>query len=234
MASNSEVTFGARLNNAQTLQTHVQSFTNYTSSSPELMPAALQALVDEARNHNTDVASNTQLYGTVVNTRKQLFQNGPGSLIKTLSPIGSEVRSAFGKTSKEAAYIKGMVDKIRGVKVSKAKKQPDEEFVSQSERSYGSMTQNFSNIITTLQNYGAKYSPSNKSIQLPALLTFLTSLSQANTDVTTAFGKFKVATGKRADTFKTLTDTCQRAKDAVKSQYLVSSTEYALVKGLKI
>lgn len=234
MASNSEVTYGARLSNAQTLQTNLQSFTNYTSSSPELMPAALQTLVDDARSHNTDVASNTQLYGTEVNTRKQLFQNAPNSLIKTLSPIGSEIRSVFGKTSKEAAYIKSMIDKIRGVKVSKAKKQPDEEFVSQSERSYGSMTQNFSDIITTLQNYGAKYSPSNKSIQLPALLTFLTNLSQANTAVTTTFGKFKVAIAQRADKFKTLTDSCQRAKDAVKSQYLVNSTEYALVKGLKI
>ena len=234
MASNSEVTFGARLNNAQTLQTHLQSFPAFTSTNPEVMPTALQTFIDGIITQNKDVASNAQKYSAAVNTRQMLFQKDPGSLVKIMSPIGSEIRTVFGKTSKEAKYISGMVEKIRGEKVKKNKKEPDEEFVSRSERSFGSMTSNFSDIITTLTNYGVKYQPANKSIQLPALSTFLTTLMQSNTGVTTAFGKLKIATDQRADMYKTLTDTCQRAKDAVKSQYEVKSSEYGLVKGLKI
>ena len=234
MASQSEVTFGARLNNAQTLQTHLQSFKDYTSSNKALLPAALQKLIDETRSQNADVAGETQTYSDAANKRQLLFKKDPKSLEKLMSPIGSEIRSVFGKDSKEAAYITGMINKIRGEKINKSKKEPNEEFVSQSERSFGSMTQNFADIITTLTKYGSNYSPANKSIQLAALTTFRDTLAQANTAVTTAFGKLKIAIDKRASTYTTLTDTCQRVKDAVKSQYQVNSSEYKLVKGLKI
>lgn len=234
MASKSEVTFGARLNNAQTLQTHLQSFKDYTSSNPALLPAALQTFIDDIRSQNESVAGETQAYSNAVNKRQQLFKKDSKSLEKIMSPIGSEIRSVFGKDSKEAAYITGIVNKIRGEKISRTKNEPDAEFVSQSERSFGSMTQNFSDMITTLTKYGNSYSPANKTIQVPALAAFRDALEQANNDVTTAFGKLKIATDKRAASYDTLTNTCQRVKDAVKSQYLVNSSEYALVKGLRI
>ena len=46
------------------------------------------------------------------------------------------------------------------------------------------MTQNFSDIITTLENYGANYNPANAAISIAGLKAKLTSLTAANPAVT--------------------------------------------------
>ena len=42
MASNSEVTFGSRLANAETLVTHLQSFKDYAAQTPDQSVANMQ------------------------------------------------------------------------------------------------------------------------------------------------------------------------------------------------
>ena len=127
-----------------------------------------------------------------------------------------------------------MITKIRGIKVKKAKKDPDAEFVSQSERGFGSMTQNFSDMITALSNFKAKYAPANADIVLAALQAKLTSLTAANIEVTATYGQLKLKRDQRSDLYQQLTDITQRIKDAVKGQYGLQSTEYKLIKGIKV
>ena len=127
-----------------------------------------------------------------------------------------------------------MIVKIRGVKVKKGTKEPNADFVSQIERSYGSMTQNFSDMITTLENYGAKYTPANTDIKIVTLKDKLTKLTVANNAVTSTYGQLKEKRYDRGSFYKDLTTITQRIKDAVKSQYGLKSTEYNLVKGLKV
>ena len=45
MASTSEVTFGSRLANAQTLVTHLQSFTTYVAQTPDQSVTNMQAVI---------------------------------------------------------------------------------------------------------------------------------------------------------------------------------------------
>lgn len=234
MASNSETTFGARLNNAQTLATHLQSFKAYVSQTPDQSIANVQALITGIKAQNTTTAGNKQDYSATVDLRQKLFNKNSDSLIKLLSPIGSAVRSAFGKTSKEAANTAALITKIRGIKVKKEPKDPTEETVSQSERSFGSITQTFADIIATLEKFGNNYNPANEQVKLPALLEKLAQLTVANTNVPLAYGKLKQARDERIELYNNLTDITQRIKEAVKSQYTVGSTEYALIKGLKI
>ncbi len=234
MASSSEVTFGSRLANAQTLATHLQSFTDYVAQTPDQSVANVQAVITNIKAQNTTTAGNKQDYSTAVDLRQKLYNKDSDSLLKLLSPIGSAVRSAFGKTSKEAANTAALITKIRGIKVKKEPKEPTEETVSQSERSFGSITQTFSDIIATLEKFGVNYNPANEKVKLPALADKMAQLTTANTNVPLAYGKLKQARNDRNELYKNLTDITQRIKEAVKSQYTLGSTEYALIKGLRI
>jgi hypothetical protein len=234
MASTSEVTIGAKVANAEKIATHLKAFVGYAPSDPTLAAASLDNLISSTKTKNTETAAATQDYSFAVDNRQKLFQKDPTSLIKVMSPIGAAIRSAYGKTSKEAKDIAAMVTKIRGIKVKKASTEPNAEFVSQSERSYGSMTQNFSDMITTLEKYGDLYRPANAAIRVDTLKEKLTNLNLANVAVTSSYGQLKEKRDDRLDLYKQLTAITQRIKDAVKSQYGLKSTEYNLIKGLKV
>jgi hypothetical protein len=234
MASNSEVTLGARVANAEKISTNLKAFTAYAPSDTALTVAELDTLIANAKTKNTETASAAHDYSAAVDTRQKLFQKDSDSLMKVMSPIGATVRSAFGKTSKEASDIATFILKIRGVRIHKSTKEPNAEFVSQSERSYGSMTQNFSDLITTLEKYGGKYAPANTDITLTTLQGKLKGLNESNVAVTATYGQLKERRDDRAELYKELTGTTQRIKDAVKSQYGLSSTEFKLVKGIKV
>ena len=234
MASTSEVTIGAKVANAEKLLTHLKSFVGFNPPTPELSGTELNTRIDKIKSQNIDAAGTAQTYSAAVDTRQKLFQKDSDSLIKILPSLGATVRSAFGKTSKEAADVASLITKIRGVKTKKPDKDATAEFVSQSERSFGSMTQNYSDLIVRLEKYGANYNPSNATIKLAALKDKLTKLTDANNKVTASYGAFKGARDTRLVLYKDLTAITQRIKDAVKSQYGLKSTEYALVKGLKV
>lgn len=234
MASNSEITFGARLANASTISTHLKSFTDYAPPKADQSAANLDAVVETIKTQNSSTAGNKQAYSGAVDKRQKLFTKDADSLVKIMSPLGAAVRSIFSKTSKEATDIAAMIIKIRGEKFKKGKAEPNADFVSQSEKSFGSMTQNFSDIIATLQKFGGTYKPANKSITIDSLVAKLALLTQANTDVAAAYGTLKQSTDNRVVLYKSLNDLTQGIKDAVKSQYGLSSTEYKLVKSLKV
>lgn len=233
MASNSEVTYGARLNNAKAVTTHLRSFTNYAPPKPDQTADSLEAVTTAARASNTQLAGNIQLYSQAVDNRQGLFKKDPDSLEKIMSPIAATVRSAYGKDSKDMADITRYVNKIRGEKPTKDKKDPTEDSVSQSAKSYGSMTENFSDMIATLQKL-PDYKPANKDLESAALTTKLAVLEQANEAVTAAFGFVKQERDDRNKLFDQLNALVQRIKSAVLAQYGLKSTEYALIKGLKV
>lgn len=234
MASNSEITFGARLNNASTISTHLKSFKDYAPPKPDQSAANLDVGINNIKTQNNSTAGNKQAYSAAVDRRQKLFTKDPDSLVKIMSPLGAAVRSIFSKTSKEATGIAAMIVKIRGEKFKRSKAEPDADFVSQSEKSFGSMTQNFSDIIATLQKFGDTYKPANKSITLNTLTAKYKLLTQVNTDVAAAYGMYKESTDDRLVLYRSLTGLIQGIKDAVKSQYGLNSTEYKLVKSLKV
>ncbi len=234
MASNNEKTFGSKLANAETLATHLSTFTAYAPVRTEESVANYKLLITNIKANNNLVASTKTTYTQATDKRVKLFLKNADSLLKTLTLISGQIRSKFGKTSKEAEYIAALVTKIRGENTTKLKKDSEGEFVSQSERSYGSQTQTFSDIIATLTIYGTDYAPTNTKIKLPALNAQLTALVTANTAVATAFGAYKPTIDTRLTQYADLKDRSNRIKDSIKSQYSTTSVEYKLIKGLSI
>lgn len=241
MASNSEVTFGARVANASKISAHLKTFTGYVAPTTNTTIPNYDALIASLTTENTSIATKKAAYSAAVEVRQKLFFKDKDCLMKILSPVTSAVRAKIGKTAKPVADITALVVKIRGEKKAKGKDpkpedtaEENKDSVSQSERSYGSMTQNFNDIITTLTSLGTDYAPVNTAHKLPALNTKLASIKTANDTATTTFGALKTSIDTRSSQYTDLTERTQRIKEAVKSQYGVNSTEYNLIKGLKV
>ena len=158
--------------------------------------------------------------------RNKIFTEDVDSVKYVLSAIGATVRASFGKTSKEASNIAEMIHNLRGKTFKKSSKTLTEDSISQSERSFGSITQNFSDMITTLQTFGVKYSPSNSAISIPTLHIKLNLMAQSNIAVTAAYGPLKEKRNDRFVLYQRVNRLTQRIKDAVKGQYGLKSTEY--------
>jgi hypothetical protein len=234
MASTSEVTFGARIANAEAVSTNLKGFTGYVAPTTETTIVNYDVLIASMKTENSSVATKKLAYSVAVDVRQKHFEKEPTSIGKILSPIVAAVRAKMGRTSKELAEITALMTKIRGEKPKKPKEGDTPETVSQSERSYGSMTQNFSDIVTTLTALGANYSVVKVNLKLPALLTKVADVTAANNAVTTTYGSLKTTVDSRANKYDDLGERTQRIKEAVKSQYGVGSTEYKLIKGLKV
>lgn len=241
MASNSEVTFGARIANASKISAHLKTFAGYVAPTTNTTIPNYDVLIASLTTENTGIATKKAAYSAAVEVRQKLFFKDKDCLMKILSPVTSAVRAKIGKAAKPSTDIAALVVKIRGEKKAKGKDPKPEDTsdekkdgVSQSERSYGSMTQNFSDIITTLTTLGTDYAPVNTAHKLAALNTKLTSIKSANDVATTTFGALKTGIDTRAAQYADLAERTQRIKEQVKSQYGVSSTEYTLIKGLKV
>lgn len=234
MTTYNEKTFGSRIANADTLATHLTTFTAYAPIRTEDSVVSYKALISTIKANNIVVANTKTVYSQATDKRVKLFARNPDSMLKTLTLIGGQVRSRFGRVSKEARYIGSLITKIRGERTNKLKKNDEGDFVSQSERSYGSQTQTFSDIIASLTTYGTDYAPTNIKIKLTALNTQLTALTNSNIAVTNAYNQYRPARDIRLLQYADLKDRSNRIKDSVKSQFTTSSSEYKLIKGLSI
>lgn len=234
MASNSEKTFGSRLLNAEQLATHLSTFGTYTAVTQECSVPEYNSLLVQIHENNDKIASLTSQFSLAVDSRQNLFIKNKDSLNKILSPISSYIKAKFGKSSKQAFDLTNLVNKIRGEKTDKLKKNEEGEFVSQSERSYGSQTQTFADIISVLTSYGTDYTPANTIIKIENLNEQLDTLMQSNIHVTEQYGQLKPAKDLRTSHYEDLSTRTQKIKDGVKSQYGTQSTEYKLIKGYKI
>lgn len=234
MASVIEKTFGSRLANAQKLATHLATFTDYAPATPDCALDAYNALITDMTSTNSALASALADFSASADDRKQLFSNGPDSMIKRLAPIAAYLKALYGKESKEVEIVTALINKLRGEKTDKFKTDDSGDWVSRSQRSYGSMTHNFSALIDTLSTFGATYAPSSDKIKIPKLTELLTALNDANDTVTHKYGILKTHQDKRVEQYDTLSERTGRIKDTIKSIYSPTSSEYKLIKGLKI
>ena len=234
MANISETSFGKRLENAQALATHLQEFENYTKLNAELSIANLNSKVQELLSTNTEVATKIQTYSMTIDAKQKIFLKAPNSISKIVTPVIVNVRSIYGKNATETQNISNFITKIRGIKVARNSTTENTETVSQSERSYGTMLQTFSDLITTLTTFGANYAPANSECSVTELTQKRDLATQINTKSIQDFGALKIARESRTTKYEQLSALCQRLKETVKAQYGTQSVEYKLVKGLKI
>lgn len=231
MASTSENSFGARLFRAKTLHSYISNFANYNPPRPQETPADFGTLLDDITAINANESSLQQNYNSAVATRFNAFRNDTISIFKLLAPIRGAVEAQFGKNSTEFKQIDAIVKKIRDAKLVRkpATDTSPQITVSTSEKSYGSSTQYFNDLINTLTQL-PNYNPSNVDIQIASLQTFANQIDTLNNQVATTYQALRSCRLKRLEYYNELSERGKRIKAYVKSNYGIPSEEYALVK----
>lgn len=239
MASSSETSFGARLLRAKNLATFINNFNGYNPPRTEESVSGFNALLADIEDINTKESQLQQNYTTAVHLRQDALQKENRLYwIKLLSPIKGAVDAQFGKSSTEAKAISSIIKTMRATTLIKAPADPNAnkaaQSVSQSERSYGSMTQYFKDIINTLSQI-AGYNPCKYCTKsYPDLQALAAQLDAFNADVIKSIQPLQVSRNGRIQLYSELKDRAQRIKAYVKSRYGITSTEYNQVKGLNI
>jgi hypothetical protein len=230
MASTSEKTFGTIVNNAETLVSHLKSFSNYTPIHPDDSILKLETLITSIRTSNETEANKLQTYTLSVDERQKLINGDATSLKKIITSINGYIKGVYGRESKESTSINEQISKIRGSKTTKAN--ANEKTVSKSQQSYASITQALSDLLASLKALKT-YNPPNNSIKLDSLQEKLTAIQQATANVTAISGELTKIRNERNEFYASLKGSSLRIKEAVKSQYGNSSTEYGLIKSLR-
>ncbi len=237
MASTSETSFGAKLRNAQDLLTYITGFTGYAPPREQESVASMTTLITSIVATNATESSQQENYKVAVDNRQSAFSKKTGSVEKLLSPIKGAVDAQYGKKSTEATTINAIIKKMRATKLTKAPIDPTNPeqatTISQSERSYGSITQSFNDIINTLSQFTG-YEPTNNTIKVVTLQALATQLTTLNNTVIQKIQPLKITRATRLTLYTDLKDRVQRIKSYVKAQYGNSSSEYEMIKGLSI
>jgi hypothetical protein len=233
MKSTTERSYGSRLENARKLKTNLQSFTDYQPASGECSIEDFDTCIQTIVELNPAVATALIGYRQSVSERRIIFTSSPLSIKKIITPINAYNRAKFGKTSTSYIASNVLVKKIRGTQL-KAKKALDAASFSVSQQSYGSITLNFQNLIANQENLGASYVPANQNIKIEKLKELELIAIEKNNNVVTAFSVLGPKQDARFEAYDKLAAKAIRIKDFVQSQYGISSSEYKLIKGLKI
>lgn len=234
MKSTSRASYSSRLTNADVLVENLNTFTNFNSGDPDLTAAAIQTKTVALREIQTQHTEKHFDYSQAASNRRKFFDKEDNSISKLLSPIGANIRGKFGKDSQEYKEVSALILKIRGQRRIKVTENSGEETISRSEKSFGSQTIYFSDLITLLIKFDRNYNPMNEKIKIDALQTVLNGATTNTNTVSKKLALYKPLISQRIDGFKELSTIASRVKDMINSQYGVSSPEYKMVKGLKI
>lgn len=232
MASQSEKSFGARLRKLQDLVEYIKGWENYQPPRNEESLTELEKLIQSIGTINTSETTKQQKYSTNVKIRQDFYIKKSDSFMKLLVPVRAAVEAQFGKTNTEAKQVGAIVKKMRDTELVKLPADPTtntaEKMISQSERSYGSMTQYFNDLITTIAGFST-FKTSNPEISLTALQKKLEDATAANNAVATSLQEIQSVRRSRKELYDDLAERIKRIKAYTKSQYGIKSPEYQSV-----
>jgi hypothetical protein len=233
MSTTTENSFGARLRRAQDLATFIARFNNYAPPRFEESIEGFQVLINKMIVANEQETTILKNYNAAVTRRQDAFHHDAKSLHKLLAPIRSTVIAQYGKGSIEFSQTDAIISQIRSSKVTvrAATDNTLEMKYSYSQKSFGSTTQFFSNLITTLQTFTG-YS-AQPDLQLPQLTAFRDQLTVLNDAVANNFQRIKEIKENRRNLYIDLLERATRIKAYVKATYGTQSQEFLLVRGLK-
>lgn len=235
MASKFETSFGARLRKFEDAIQYIQNWPVYTPSRPEIAIAELQALVQSIKNANNKETDIQLHYQEAVAVRTALFSKGAQSLEKLMSSIRFNVNFLYGRQSPQAESIGSIIRRFRSSRLIKLPADPAnpdaEKTISQSQRSYGSRTQFFADIVTTLKS-SPNYSSDNAALTLAALEQKLADLTTASNNVASQLQKIASIRKERLIQYEQMAKAARLIKDYAAAQYGNRSTEYRSVMAL--
>ncbi len=236
MASKSENSFRARVGRAQEFLAYISGFENYNPPRPEENIENVRAVITELVDIMSKVASLNDLHKAAINARYFAFFEKEDSVQKLLVQIRAAVDSLYGKTSPQASAVGKIIRDMRNVKVRKEivdiNNEISVESAGRSEKSFGSVTYFFHEILATIQNY-QDYATSNTRVSLESLKQTAERLVALNGDVNKKYQDLDAAREMRETRYIEFRNRSQRIKAYVRGQYGMNSKEYNLIRGLR-
>lgn len=231
---------GSKIENAEKMLISIHSFEGFIPPSPDDSEESMKVLLEKLRQSNHIEAATREDYRLKVKSRTSIFKGKMSSLRRLLSPIGSSVRSQYGRKSNEALTISKLIAKFRGNKITSeaapllvTDEQVKEARIVASDQSYGSLLYYFRNIISSLGQLKPAFNPGNKEITIESLQSFADALSTSNNDLSLTQSTMKRTSVERETLYSQIKERMMRLKESIKSQFGTDSVEYRMVKGLR-
>jgi len=236
MKGKSDNSFRARMGRAKEFLTYISGFENYKPPRPEENVESMGAIINELIDIMSNVASLNDLHKAAMNVRLDAFYEKDDSVQKLLVQIRAAIDALYGKTSQQATVVGKIIRDMRNVKVRKEKvdinNEVSVESVGRSEKSYGSVTFFFHEILATIQNY-QDYATSNDRVSKESLKQTAEKLVAINGDVNKKYQDLDAARELRETRYIEFRNRTQRIKAYVRGQYGLNSKEYNLIRGLR-
>lgn len=231
--SYSEQTHGAELRRLQKMNNLIASFTNFNPPHPDDTIAQMQILEQALVQANIDEATQKATYQISVNQRQQAFFHADFSLTKILKYLSAVVLATYSSRDKEYLIVKSQIRKIRGAapvakSVVGAAATATIEKVSQSHRSYASLTLAFSDLVQILSTL--QYAPNRPELQIPQLQNFVTQLTTLSNTAEINLSELNRLRLKRDELFAEVPVRLKRLKNYIRFQYGDTSYEYTEAK----
>lgn len=236
MAGTTEMSFGAKLRRAYDLLSVIEKLEGYQPPRQEEQLEGFTGFVQKLEAANVSASNLSVAYKVAVDQRAKAFRRSDDSMEKFLVQIRGAVQAQYGKSSTQMTIVTGIIRKIRSTKLTKPPADPtnpaSEKAVSHSQRSFGSVTQFFSDLVNSMESF-PDFDPSNEKIKIPALKERFNHLHQLNNAVISATQDMQVAVASRKAIFEELGEREQRIKAYIKAQFGPDSQAYHAIRGLK-
>lgn len=236
----SEKTYGMRIHNCFTILAVIRLAPDFETDQVELMPTNFATFLVEVANSNKALTIAEHDYSVAVAQRRDFFAKNENSIHATAIAVKVAVLARYGKDSREYKTISSLVKKMSYQKPA-VKTKPDSEnpdnnittYISRSQRSYGSITENFRNLVTVLLSF-QNYNNPRQELKLPALQAqaLAAELHNINTDAT--HFSYKIAQEARQENYAILTERATKIKALLLSIYGKKSPIYKQVADLSI
>ena len=227
----SENTFGQRYTKGRELVEYLNTLPTYSPGNVDLEPASLTTLLDNIETANSDVSSKLSVLQNERDARLILFKDSQTGLITRSGQIRDYIASIDpkGKKSVDFKKIQKMVQRMRGMRLSKKPEPPaggtGPKTISTSERSYGSMLAVGREALEVIKTIGT-YAPSNTALTVANFTTFLDDIDTKNSLVAQRQEEWDNSIEARGALYDDLADRVKKVRLALAAQYGKSSNEY--------
>ena len=229
----SKKSFAARIHRAQQLSSYIKDFTGFDPPRTDESAVSYQALTDSISIANQSETALMKDYRLAVNERQNAFFGKSNSVQSLFIPIKDMIKAQYGANSIEVTILESIIRKMRSSKVSRTSSDPTNpeqvKSISQSEKSYGSLTKNFNDFITVISGFES-YKPSKDTLKLPSLQEMSEKLAKLNDTVSQKINQLRSVKADRLKMYDELRDRSLRIKSYVKAHYGVDSNEYNMIR----
>jgi hypothetical protein len=236
MPSKTEVSFGARITNAQNLLAVLQTLPNFSPQHADDTITGFEQLVISLMSANNAESTKETNYRNAVAARRQAYEAKNDSVTARIREIQNAVQNLYGKTSAQAKEINAVLKDSNNTKVVKktttlADGTTKTAKYSQSQKSFGSQLSFLSDMVAKVSAY-ANYTPIRPELQPAELNAFLAQVNSLNTAATTTKLEHTDSIKARRLVFDRLKQSGDRLKAYFLDAYGKDSVQHNFIKDL--